>query len=120
MTIKMSPVSVERIFFDTRTPDVTGDFEFTVDCGAVYFGAVYNNDGTLRAIDQYFYTEAFSRDDMDEALDTDELLSVEGGDFPVKTYLLSREEGGNEWLRFHAVVPDAIDPDYFHQKYIGE
>ncbi|HMM21728.1 MAG TPA: hypothetical protein PKA10_13505 [Selenomonadales bacterium] len=120
MTIKMSPVSVDRIFFDIRTPAITGDYEFTVDCGAVYFGAVYNDDGTLRAIDQYFYTEAFSRDDMEEALEMDELLSVDSRDFPVKTYLLSREEAGNEWLRFHAVVPEVIDPDYFHQKYIGE
>ncbi|MDF2928916.1 MAG: hypothetical protein K0Q75_1154 [Anaerospora sp.] len=50
----------------------------------------------------------------------DELLSVDCRDFPAKAYLLTKEEQGNEWLRFHAIVPDEIDPDYFYQKYLGE
>lgn len=120
MAMRMSPVPVEGVFLDIRTPDTQGEYEFTVDCGAVYFGAVYDGDGDLLAVDQYFYTEAFSRDDMEETLEIDELLSVDNRDFPVKTYLLSKEEQGKEWLRFHAVVPDQISPDYFYQKYIGD
>lgn len=59
MTMRMSRVPAERVLFDVRTPTVAGRYEFTVDCGAVYFGAVYNDDGALLAIDQYFYTEEF-------------------------------------------------------------
>jgi hypothetical protein len=120
MAMKMSQVPVERIYLDLRTPDVTGQYEFTIDCGAVYFGAVYDDDGTLIAVDQYFYTENFSRDDMEDAIDTNELLFIDNRDYPVKSYLLTKEEGGNEWLRFHAVVPEEINADYFHQKYIGD
>ncbi len=119
MSMKMSRVPVSGVFLDSRAPAVTGEYEFTVDCGAVYFGAVYDDDGSLLSVDQYFYSEDFSRDDMEEALDTDELMFVDDRDFPVKTYLLSKEESGSEWLRFHAVVPDGIDPGYFRQKYIG-
>lgn len=120
MAMKMNQIPVERIFLDVRTPDIAGGYEFTLDCGAVYFGAVYDDDGSLLAIDQYFYTENFSRDDMEDAIDTRDLLAVDDRDFPSKTYLLSKVEDGNEWLRFHAVVPEEINPDYFHQKYIGE
>jgi hypothetical protein len=120
MAMKMSQIPVERIFLDIRTPEMTGSYEFTVDCGAVYFGAVYDDDGSLLAVDQYFYTKDFSRDDMEDAIDTNDLMSVDDRDFPAKTYLLTKAESGNEWLRFHAVVPEEINPDYFHQKYIGE
>lgn len=120
MPMKMSQVPVERIFLDVRTPEATGSYEFTVDCGAVYFGAVYDDDGTLIAIDQYFYTENFSRDDVEDAVDGEEMLFIDNRDFPVKTYLITKAENGTEWLRFHAVVPDEINPDYFYQKYIGE
>lgn len=120
MTMKMSAVPVERVFLDTRTPAMTGEYEFTIDCGAVYFGAVYSDEGTLQFVDQYFYTESFSRDDMDEALGVDDLLFVDNRDYPVKTYLLTKEDGGDEWLRFHAVVPEEIDPAYFRQKYGGQ
>ena len=120
MPIKMSQVPVERVFLDIRTPETTGAYEFTIDCGAVYFGAVYGDDGTLLAVDQYFYTESFSRDDMEDVLSTDQLMFVDDQDFPVKTYLLTKPENGGEWLRFHAVVPEEINPDYFQQKYIGD
>ncbi len=120
MTMKMSRVPVDRVFLDRRGPAVTGECEFTVDCGSVYFGAVYGEDGSLLMVDQYFYSESFSRDDMEEAIAGDDLIYVDDRDFPVKTFLLSKKEGGDEWLRFHAVVPDGIDPGYFRQKYIGE
>lgn len=120
MRISMSPVAVNKVFLDRGAPDAIGRFEFTVDCGAVYFGAVYNDDGTLMAVDQYFFTDDFSRDDLGGAEDEDEMLSVDERDFPVKTYLLTRQVRGSEWLRFHAVVPADIDSAYFGQKYIGE
>ena len=120
MTMRMSQLEVERVFLDSRTPEMVSGYEFTVDCGAVYFGAVYDDDGSLLAIDQYFYSKALSRDDVEDALITEDLLLVDDRDFPAKTYLLTKGEGGNEWLRFHAVVPEAIDPAYFQQKYIGE
>ncbi|SDF48515.1 hypothetical protein [Sporolituus thermophilus] len=120
MTIKMTRIPVKRILFDSRTPDDNNTFEFTIDCGAVYFGAVYDGDGSLLTIDQYFYTDNFSRDDLDSVVVDDQLLAVDDRDFPTKTYLLTKGIAGNEWLRFHAVVPDEIDPDYFYQKYVGE
>lgn len=120
MSMKMSAVPVDRIFVDSRAPGMTGQNEFTIDCGAVYFGAVYGEDGGLMSVDQYFYTEDFSRDDMEEALADTDLIFVDSGDFPVKTYLLTKEEEGTEWLRFHAVIPDRINPAYFRHKYIGE
>lgn len=118
--MRMSPVLVDGVFMDREGPAEIGRYEFTVDCGAVYFGAVYNDDGTLMAVDQYFYSDTFSRDDLEEADEAEELLSVDERDFPVKAYLLTREENGEEWLRFHAVVPATIDPTYFQQKYVGE
>ena len=119
MGMKMSRVPVERVFLDSRTPDTTGEYEFTIDCGAVYFGAVYSGEGSLQFVDQYFYTESFSREDMEEAADVTDLMFVDDRDYPVKTYLLTKEDDGNEWLRFHAVVPVVIDPEYFRQKYNG-
>ena len=119
MSIKMSQVPVEQVFLDIRTSEMTGSYEFTIDCGAVYFGAIYDDDGNLLAVDQYFYSESFSRDDMEAAIDTKDLLFVDDHDFPAKTYLLSKGEAGGEWLRFHAVVPGEINPQYFSQKYIS-
>ncbi len=119
MRMKMSRVPVDRVFLDRRGPTVTGECEFTVDCGSVYFGAVYAGDGNLLTVDQYFYSEEFSHDDMEEAIAGEDLIYVDDRDFPVKTYLLAKEEGGEEWLRFHAVVPGAVDPDYYRQKYIN-
>lgn len=120
MTTKMSQVPVNRVFLDIRTPDVADRYEFTIDCGAVYFGAVYDDEGSLMFVDQYFFTEDFSRDDMEDGIDTKDLLYVDNRDYPTKTYMLTKEEQGNEWLRFHAVVPEEINPDYFYSKYMGE
>lgn len=120
MSIKMSQLPVKRIFFDSSSPVEEGTFEFTIDCGAVYFGAVYDNDGTLLTIDQYFFTDTFSRDDLDDAVQEQELLFVDDSDFTAKTYLLTKQMEGSEWARFHAVVPEEINPDYFHEKYLGE
>jgi len=120
MSIKMSCVPVRKIYFDSRTPQQDGTFEFTIDCGAVYFGAVYDNDGTLLTIDQYFFTENFSREALNSAVETEDLLTVDDQDYIAKAYLLTKNINGNEWLRFHAVVPEIINPDYFHAKYLGE
>jgi hypothetical protein len=120
MSVKMSQLPVNRVFFDSSSPEEEGQYEFTIDCGAVYFGAVYDDDGTLMTIDQYFFTETFSRDDLDDAIQEHQLLFVDDSDFAAKTYLLIKHIDGNEWTRFHAVVPEAINPDYFHEKYIGE
>lgn len=118
--MQMSSMSVQKVLFDGRSPDKINQYEFTIDCGAVYFGAVYDGDGKLMTIDQYFYTPETSRDDLDEAVAESDLLTVDSRDFPVKTWLLTKVLKGDEWLRFHAVVPDEIDPDYFYQKYLGE
>lgn len=120
MSMKMSRVPVGGVFLDSRAPTVPSEYEFTVDCGAVYFGAVYDGDGSLLSVDQYFYSQSFSRDNMEEAIGGDDLVFVDDRDFPAKAYLLVRDEGGNEWLRFHAVVPEGIDPGYFRRKYRGE
>lgn len=120
MKMQMIEVPVKKIFVDSDTAVRNGIYEFTIDCGAVYFGAVYDGDGQLTAIDQYFYTEEASHDDMAEAAGDNQLLNVDSKDYWAKTYLLTKEEKDQEWLRFHAVVPQTIDPDYFYQKYIGE
>lgn len=120
MAIQMTQVAVNRIFLDNSTPADDGSYEFTMDCGAVYFGAVYDSDGALQAIDQYFYCSTFSRDDMDDAMKQEDLLTVDTRDFSVKAYMLTKSINEKEWLRFHAVVPQEIDIDYFFQKYIGE
>jgi len=118
--MRMSPVPVEGVFMDSRALRASGEHEFTIDCGAVYFGAVYTPDGTLMFVDQYFFSEGFSRGDMAAAQAAADLLAVDGADFPARTFLLTKEEGGSEWLRFHAVVPERIDPAYFRARYGGE
>lgn len=118
MSIQMSRLTVNRVLFDSRSPNDNGTYEFTIDCGSVYFGAVYDGDGSLLTVDQYFYSATFSHDDLDEVIAGHDLLAVDDRDYPAKTYLLSKDIGGNEWLRFHAVVPSDIDPDYYHHKYI--
>ncbi|WP_425061250.1 hypothetical protein SCACP_20340 [Sporomusa carbonis] len=120
MSIHMSQLPVKKIYIDSRPLSEDGTYEFTVDCDAVYFGATYDNDGKLMSIDQYFYTDRFSRDDLDGAMSDHQLLMLMTDDFPVKAYLLSKNIGGKDWLRFHAVVPCAINPDYFYSKFIGE
>ncbi|HWR05592.1 hypothetical protein [Sporomusa sp.] len=120
MSIHMSQLPVKKVFIDAGTLSGDGIYEFTVDCGAVYFGAVYDNDGNLRSIDQYFYTDRFSRDDIESAINDDQLLTVDNRDFPTKAYLLSKNVSGQDWLRFHAIVPCAVNPDYFYNKFIGE
>lgn len=120
MGIEMSRLPVKAVYLDSRMPDENGTYEFTIDCGAVYFGAVYDDQGDLMFVDQYFYSDDCSHDGLTEAVSHEEMLTVEDRDYPVKAYLLNKDMEGNEWLRFHAVVSEAINPDYFHQKYIGE
>jgi len=120
MGMAMSRMPVKAVYLDSHMPDENGNYEFTIDCGAVCFGAVYDDQGDLMFIDQYFYTEHFSQDNLSEAISHAELLTVEDRDYPVKAYLLNKNVAGNEWHRFHAIVSDAINPDYFHQKYIGD
>jgi hypothetical protein len=116
MEIKMSQIPIRRVLMDTCTPN-HGTYDFTIDCGAVCFDASYDGDGKLSTIDQYFFTEQYSRDDLEAS---DSLVNVDDSDFPAKTYLLTRELKGNEWLRFHAVVQQKINPDYFFDKYVTE
>jgi hypothetical protein len=120
MGIEMSRLPIQGVYLDSRMPEGNGTFEFTIDCGSVYFGAVYDDDGDLMFIDQYFYSDTFSQENMTEAINHAELLTVEDRDYPVKGYMLSKDENGDEWLRFHAVVSQKISPDYFQQKYIGD
>ncbi|MDF2572677.1 MAG: hypothetical protein K0R55_4281 [Sporomusa sp.] len=120
MSIHMSQLPVKKVYIDGRSLSEDGTYEFTVDCGAVYFDAIYDNDGKLKSIEQYFYTDRFSRDDLDSALQDNQLLTVDERDFPAKPYLLSKIISGQDWLRFHAVVPCAVNPDYFYNKFIGE
>jgi len=119
MTQKTALIPTEQILLNANTP---GDntFEFTIDCGAVYFGAVYDKNGRLQHIDQYFYTKNASRDDLSSAIALGEEVIVDEDDFPVKAYLLTREDKGEEWLRFHAIAPDQIDTSYFAQKYLNQ
>jgi hypothetical protein len=112
-------IPVDKISLNAHTPG-DNDFAFTIDCGAVYFGAIYDNTGHLQYIDQYFYTENSSRWDLASAVAHGEEIIVDEDDFPVETYLLTKQERGEEWLRFHAVVPDNIDTSYFAQKYLLE
>jgi len=120
MATKMGQIPIKKILLNSQTARHDGEYEFIIDCKSVYFNALYDNEGHLQYIDQYFYTDDHSQDDMDMAADGQELLSVDQNDFPVKSYLLSKMTKGNEWLRFHAIVPNAVDADYFHQKYLGE
>lgn len=112
-------VPIHKILLNTFTPD-DNNFEFTIDCGAVYFGAVYDKKGGLQHIDQYFYTENASRWDLASAIAHGEEILVDEEDYPVEAYLITKQEGGEEWLRFHAVVPDRLDTEYFAQKYLNE
>lgn len=112
-------IPVDKIFLNTHTPD-DNNFEFTIDCGAVYFGAVYDNTGHLKHIDQYFYTQNASRWDLASAVAHGDEVIVDEDDFPVETYLLTKKEQEEEWLRFHAIVPNNIDTTYFAQKYLNE
>ena len=120
MVRKMGQLPVKKILLNSQTASVEGEYEFIIDCESVYFNALYDNDGHLQSIDQYFYTQKRSYEDINRATAEQELLSVDNHDFPVKSYLLAKQEQGNEWMRFHAVVPKAVNPDYFHQKYLGE
>ena len=120
MVTKMGKLPIKKVLLNSQTMTAEGEFEFIIDCESVYFNALYDNDGKLQYLDQYFFTEHRSHDDMDSATREQEFLGVDDQDFPVKSYLLAKEEQGNEWLRFHAVVPKEVNPDYFHQKYLGE
>lgn len=120
MAMKMGQLPVKKVLINSQTAINDGEFEFVIDCESIYFNALYDNDGKLQCVDQYFYTEKLSYDDMERAAAEHELLSVDNNDFPAKSYLLAKQEHGNEWLRFHAVVPKEVDPDYFQQKYLGE
>lgn len=114
----MSVMPVARIFLDSTTPQGEHRYEFTIDCGAIYFGAMYDAAGRLAAINQFFYTARTSRDDLDSAAGYNQLIAVDRDDFPAKAYMLTREIQAREWLRFHAVVPRTIDPDYWRHKYL--
>ena len=120
MAMKMGRIPVRRVFFNSQVASDEGEFEFVIDCESIYFDVAYDNAGNLQSLEQYFFTSRNSHADIDEAVEGHNLLSVDDSDFPVKSYLLAKQEEGNEWLRFHAVVPKTVDPDYFHQKYLGE
>lgn len=120
MAMKMGQLPVKKVLLNSKTVSDEGEYEFIIDCESVYFNALYDNDGTLQDVDQYFYTDKLSYEDLDRATAEHELLSVDTNDFPVKSYMLAKQEHGNEWMRFHAVVPKNVNPDYFHQKYLGE
>jgi hypothetical protein len=117
MRMKMSRVPVDRVFLDRRGPTVTGECEFTVDCGSVYFGAVYAGDGNLLTVDQYFYSEEFSHTTW-RRRSPRVLISWTTG-ISGEDVLLRR--GGRRGV---AAVPrggaEGVDPDYYRQKYIGE
>lgn len=120
MVTKMGKLPIKKVLLNSQTMCNEGEFEFIIDCESVYFNALYDNDGKLQYVDQYFYTEHNSHDDIDSAIDEQEVLGIDDYDFPVKSYLLAKQEHGNEWLRFHAIVPKEVNPDYFQQKYLGE
>lgn len=118
MTVKMGELPIKKVLLNSQTANHEGECEFIIDCEAVYFNAIYDNGGQLQCVDQYFYTENHSHDDIESAAAEQELLSVDQEDFPAKSYLLAKQEQGEEWLRFHAVVPKMINHEYFHQKYL--
>jgi len=120
MPMKMGQLPVKKILLNSQTATVQGEYEFIIDCESIYYNALYNNEGNLQGIDQYFYTEKLSYEDLDDATEEQELLNVDENDFPVKSYMLAKQEQGKEWLRFHAVVPKVVDPGYFYQKYLGD
>ncbi|MPN47769.1 hypothetical protein SDC9_195373 [bioreactor metagenome] len=117
--IQMSQIPVKKVYLNSKISSHIGSYEFSIDCGAVYFGAIYDDEGNLQTVDQYFYTERYSRDDLESAAAGSDLLSVDSRDYRARTYMLTKYDGKNEWLRFHAVVPQEINPEYFNQKYIG-
>ena len=116
--MKMGQLPVKKVLLHSEAANAEGECEFIIDCEAVYFNAMYDNSGKLQCVDQYFYTENHSHEDIESATAEQELLSVDQHDFPVKSYLLAKNEQGDEWLRFHAVVPKTIDHEYFHHKYL--
>lgn len=120
MAMKMGRIPVRRVLLNSQVANDEGEFEFVIDCESIYFDVGYDNAGELQTIEQYFFTGRNSHADIHAAVEEQNLLSVDDSDFPVKGYLLAKQEEGNEWLRFHAVVPKKVDPDYFHQKYLGE
>lgn len=118
--MKMGQLPVKKILLNSQTENTEGECEFIIDCEAVYFNAVYDHGGKLQCVDQYFYTENHSHEDIETATADQELLHVDDQDFPVKSYLLAKKEEGDEWLRFHAIVPKVIDHEYFYQKYLSK
>jgi hypothetical protein len=118
--IQMSQIPVKKVYLNSKITSHIASYEFSIDCGAVYFGAIYDDEGNLQTVDQYFYTERYSRDDLESAAVGSDFLSVDSKDYRARTYLLTKYDGKNEWLRFHAVVPQEINPEYFNQKYIGD
>lgn len=120
MAIKMGSLPVKKVLLKSEIVSDEGEYEFIVDCESVYFDVGYDNSGNLQFVDQYFYTDRNSPGILCSAAEKSLLLHVDEIDFPAKSYLLAKREKGNEWVRFHAVVPKVIDPGYFHQKYLGE
>ncbi len=120
MATKMGRLPVKKVLLNSKTVSDEGEYEFIIDCESIYFDVGYDNEGALQFVDQYFYTDRNSQGDLEFAAEQNILLNVDDNDFPVKSYLLAKQEQGNEWLRFHAVVPKTVDPGYFHQKYLGE
>lgn len=120
MPMKMGQLPVKKVLLNSHTVSSQGEYEFVIDCESIYYNALYDNEGKLQGVDQYFYTDKLSYKDLASATKEQELLSVDENDFPVKSYMLAKREQDKEWLRFHAVVPKTVDPDYFHQKYVGD
>lgn len=116
---KNTTIPVDHISLNIHTPG-DNNFEFTIDCGAVYFGAVYDHHGRLAHIDQYFFTDKASRWDLASAVAHGDETIIDEQDYPVTAYLITKNENGEEWLRFHAIVPDIIDTTYFARKYINQ
>ena len=115
---KSTIIPVDNISLNIHTPG-ENNFEFTIDCGAVYFGAVYDKNGRLKHIDQYFFTDKASRWDLASAVTHGDEIIIDEQDYGVTAHLVTKQENGEEWLRFHAVVPDIIDTAYFARKYIN-
>lgn len=119
MAIKMGNLPVKKVLLNSKAAD-EGECQFIVDCDSVYFDVEYDKHGNLQSVDSYFYAEHNFPGSLCTAEERERMLNVDDNDFPVKSFLLAKREQGNEWVRFHAVVPKIIDPGYFHQKYLGE
>ena len=117
--VQMAQIPVKKVYLNAQSQQQIGIYEFDIDCGAVYFEALYDKDGTLKTVDQYFYAERSLPDSLERVTGDDALLAVDTKDYASKTYMLTKFDGKNEWLRFHAVVPREINPEYFRNKYIG-